>query len=423
MASSPARQRLIQAALDLFVSQGISGTTTRQIANLAGVNEVTLFRNFGNKYGLLLAVIEESPTFTGLAATLSRSLPQDGDLAQQFQTYLQANMQLLSQAPELVRSLIGEADQYPPENRQAIGRRLTEATQTMAEHFQPAIAANPQALPLSADQFVAILHALLLGYAVIECTSEEHQLWPHRDGFIEAVIRLFLWPLKSPFLAEALAADESATPSALPPQLGLDLPQQQVHEILQTARKSNSQDYALAYVLFGAGLLPTELIHLQRENHICDAQQQILRMRSPQGQRQVPVNQWIAAKRYGSPKSNPLTKWLKQRKDDSPALFLDESGVPLSLGGLQQRWQLWTEGLITLEGHPPTLRQAHHTWCVEMLMRGMSLENLGILTGQPEEELHSYRNRAREKLALEQATQLDRPPGHPSAANRRETSG
>jgi AcrR family transcriptional regulator len=60
MAASSTRQRLIQSALELFMAQGVSGTTTRQIAEGADVNEVTLFRQFGNKHGLLLAVLAES---------------------------------------------------------------------------------------------------------------------------------------------------------------------------------------------------------------------------------------------------------------------------------------------------------------------------------------------------------------------------
>ncbi|HEY9882666.1 MAG TPA: helix-turn-helix domain-containing protein, partial [Thermosynechococcaceae cyanobacterium] len=57
---NPTRQRLIHAALELFAVQGVTDTTTRQIAELAEVNEVTLFRHFGNKHGLLLAVIEDA---------------------------------------------------------------------------------------------------------------------------------------------------------------------------------------------------------------------------------------------------------------------------------------------------------------------------------------------------------------------------
>ena len=68
------RQKLIDAALELFVSQGIANTATRQIANLASVNEATLFRNFGNKYRLLQAVIEETDIFHGLETTIKSHL-------------------------------------------------------------------------------------------------------------------------------------------------------------------------------------------------------------------------------------------------------------------------------------------------------------------------------------------------------------
>ncbi|PFK56705.1 TetR family transcriptional regulator [Priestia megaterium] len=41
--------RIIEAFLELFSTQGYKGTTTRAVAELAGVNETTIFRNFGNK--------------------------------------------------------------------------------------------------------------------------------------------------------------------------------------------------------------------------------------------------------------------------------------------------------------------------------------------------------------------------------------
>ena len=50
--------RILDAALGLFYRNGYDGTTTRAIAEGAGVNEVTLFRNFGSKEKIFLAVIE-----------------------------------------------------------------------------------------------------------------------------------------------------------------------------------------------------------------------------------------------------------------------------------------------------------------------------------------------------------------------------
>ncbi|ASC70913.1 TetR family transcriptional regulator [Halomicronema hongdechloris C2206] len=213
------------------------------------------------------------------------------------------------------------------------------------------------------------------------------------------------------FLAQEVETPAASTPAQEgPPPTLLDLPASLVHTILQTARKAGSLDYALAYVLFGAGLSAADMVQLQRSHHISDDQQQVLLVQGPQGIRQVPINQWILGKRYGSYTNNPLTKWLKGRKDEVPALFLDEAGQALTVPSLQQRWRQWTDQLLTPGGHPPILEQAQQTWCVEMLMRGLSLENLSILTRQPPSQLQPYADRAREKVALEQAAQLDRKP-------------
>jgi len=45
------------AAIELFCERGFGGTTTRLIADRAGVNEVTLFRRFGSKAALMEAAI------------------------------------------------------------------------------------------------------------------------------------------------------------------------------------------------------------------------------------------------------------------------------------------------------------------------------------------------------------------------------
>jgi AcrR family transcriptional regulator len=52
-----ARDRVLDAALELFVELGYKGTTTRAIAARARVNEVTVFRQFGTKQGLFHAVV------------------------------------------------------------------------------------------------------------------------------------------------------------------------------------------------------------------------------------------------------------------------------------------------------------------------------------------------------------------------------
>ncbi|MBV8642824.1 MAG: helix-turn-helix transcriptional regulator, partial [Candidatus Eremiobacteraeota bacterium] len=54
------RAKIISAARELFERNGTRGTTTREVAERAGVNEATLFRHFGSKRALLDAMREQA---------------------------------------------------------------------------------------------------------------------------------------------------------------------------------------------------------------------------------------------------------------------------------------------------------------------------------------------------------------------------
>lgn len=56
--------RIVSAASELFAERGYTATTTREIARRAGVNEVTVFRRFENKAGVLRALGERFATQT-----------------------------------------------------------------------------------------------------------------------------------------------------------------------------------------------------------------------------------------------------------------------------------------------------------------------------------------------------------------------
>jgi len=391
------RQRLIQAALELFTAQGVIATTTRQIAERAEVNEVTLFRHFGNKHGLLLAVLEESAAFKNLGESLMRRATPSGNIYQALKDYASDSLQALERVPEFVRSVVGEADQYPTANRRALGRGLTEANRYVAEYLASVVEQGHFNTYLPAEKLASLLNGMILGYAVIEFTSEFHELWEDRNDFLENLVKLFLHGAMSP-------TDELGV---VPIGEVADLPAGLVHEILNQGRKLGSQDYALAYVLFSTGLSVTEIVNLQREQQIYDPQGYFLQIIAPGSVRQVPVNQWILGKRYGTYTNNPLIKWLKSRKDTHSSIFLNPGCQTLSESELLEHWQIWTRGLLTPQGQPPMIVQTQHTWCVEMLMRGISLENLSILTGSERDRLQPYARRAREKAALEQATRLD----------------
>src|SRR6202167_3104554 len=69
--------RIVEAAAQLFAHHGYKGTTTREIAQLADLNEATLFRYFPRKPELFWAAVESHVARVKLARATQTSLASD----------------------------------------------------------------------------------------------------------------------------------------------------------------------------------------------------------------------------------------------------------------------------------------------------------------------------------------------------------
>jgi AcrR family transcriptional regulator len=111
----PARQLLISAAARVFARDGLEGATTRAISREAGLNEVTLFRNFGTKEHLIEAVVGSA--FGGPrkpAAAAGLGLRADlVSFARRYEALLKDNL-------PLVRTMIGEIHRHAVCQHQAL---------------------------------------------------------------------------------------------------------------------------------------------------------------------------------------------------------------------------------------------------------------------------------------------------------------
>lgn len=392
------KERLLTAALELFIDQGIAATTTKAIAERAEVNEVTLFRQFGNKNGLLLAILTE-------VVIAPDAVPKDASFAETLTRYSQQRLQTLDRLQKFVHSLIGEASQLPLENRQALHQTLHQVNQQLAQSVASAIDQSQQHSQFSPEVLASLLHSLLLGYSLLQTTSDHPSAWKTPEDFVVTVTQL---------LVSGAIKEYRIPVTSDPSGLGEahraihDLPASLVRNILKRAQKLGRQPYAFAYTLFAAGLSPEEILHLNRTHYIADPDQHLLQIN--QGHvRQVPLNQWIAGKRYGGDHTNPLYQWLKSRKDEHHAIFLDEHLQPMiAIAQLEDFWHSMTTDLVTAQGSAPTMVQAQQTWCVEMLTKGMEAEQLSLLSGLTLSELQPFQQRVSEKMAIEQAIKLDR---------------
>src|SRR5260221_43112 len=75
MAAEDRRQQILDVALQLFSQRGFRGTTTKEIALAAGVNEAIIFRHFATKSELYAAIMDRKSSSAEVQA-LQNSLKE-----------------------------------------------------------------------------------------------------------------------------------------------------------------------------------------------------------------------------------------------------------------------------------------------------------------------------------------------------------
>lgn len=103
------RNQLLDAAARLYAEAGYRGATTRRIAEQAGVNEVTLFRQFGSKD----ALIREAITRAGLTTVTEPLPPTPRDPFRELRDWAKAHIAELRERRSLIRTCMGEIEEHP----------------------------------------------------------------------------------------------------------------------------------------------------------------------------------------------------------------------------------------------------------------------------------------------------------------------
>ena len=182
---------MLEGAARVFARDGIAGSTTREIAREAGVNEVTLFRHFHSKEKLIAAVIGEN---FGQQAVAAQVLPpaDTGDLRTDLAEHGRRYEQLLKDNLPLIRTMIGEIHHHADQERQvfkAIFRPLREALvaclQQAIQQGRLDAAANAELL---ADLFNGMIFTGVLRRTVSHLKIE-YTAAVHLDAVVDLILR------------------------------------------------------------------------------------------------------------------------------------------------------------------------------------------------------------------------------------------
>lgn len=134
------RLRILAATRELYATKGSRGTTTRVVADHAGVNEATLFRHFGTKQQLLDAMLDYYAGVTNFAEILDRArkLPT---VEAQLRALGFAAIDNLRRKEDLIK--VSMAEEFTnPEGHSCAWRAPTEARRRLTEFFEEKIAAG-----------------------------------------------------------------------------------------------------------------------------------------------------------------------------------------------------------------------------------------------------------------------------------------
>lgn len=107
--TEPTRQQLLDAAAKVYAEVGFRGATTRRIAEVAGVNEVTLFRTFGSKANLIDEVIRSCHRGPEAATLPAEPADPEGELTR----WAGDTHRFMLERRGLIRSAVAELHEHP----------------------------------------------------------------------------------------------------------------------------------------------------------------------------------------------------------------------------------------------------------------------------------------------------------------------
>jgi len=142
LSAADRRRQILAVAANLFARQGFRGTTTRQIAERAGVNEAILFRHFRRKEDLYWAILDYKCRSARGRERLEAELRAPGDETQVFAAIAEGILRRNTEDNTLSRLLLFSALEHHRLSHRFFRTHVARYYEALALHIRQRIRAG-----------------------------------------------------------------------------------------------------------------------------------------------------------------------------------------------------------------------------------------------------------------------------------------
>ncbi len=142
LSASERREQILSVAMGLFAQRGFQGTTTRQIAERAGVNEAILFRHFPRKEDLYWAILDGKSRRARARERLEAQLRAAPDEQEAFAAVAEDILRRNTEDPTLGRLLLFSALENHRLSHRFFRTHVARYYEALARHIRQGIHAG-----------------------------------------------------------------------------------------------------------------------------------------------------------------------------------------------------------------------------------------------------------------------------------------
>lgn len=193
--SDASRERILAAATELFAARGYAGAGVDRLAERSGIAKTAIYYHFGNKEGLLAAVLER--TSSEWIAAIQQAARQAGDPAGRLERALAGMRVMLEERPwilKLFQILTLEVAEEKPEIRDTLQGIVRRARTAITDGMREALGVEVPDADGVAGLLLAALDGISLGMQIDPEKAPLEQIFTDLRRVITFMVALRLNP-------------------------------------------------------------------------------------------------------------------------------------------------------------------------------------------------------------------------------------